>query len=62
MRLFDIGLAVAQGYTYHLVYPDRSSRDQRIVAFRNWILEEASLPFPPSVPDRGLLFHGRGVE
>jgi LysR family glycine cleavage system transcriptional activator len=69
VRLFDIGVTVAQGYTYHLVYPDRSSRDPRIVAFHNWILEAASLPAPPPVPDpgrprpdRGLLFHGRGVE
>jgi LysR family glycine cleavage system transcriptional activator len=40
VRLFDIGVKVAAPYAYHLVYPDSSSDDARIVAFRNWLIEE----------------------
>lgn len=40
MRLFDIGISVAQEYAYHLVYPESSSQDPRVLAFREWILNE----------------------
>lgn len=40
MRLFDIGVSMAQEYTYHLVYPENSSQDTRVLAFREWMLSE----------------------
>lgn len=46
VRLFDIGVSVgvAKGYAYHLVCPESSNRDPRVLAFREWILEEAGQP------------------
>ncbi|XQU70962.1 transcriptional regulator GcvA [Cupriavidus sp. H18C1] len=44
VRLFDIGVSVAQDYAYHLVYPESSSDDPRVMAFRAWILQEAGQP------------------
>ncbi|GFE84352.1 LysR family transcriptional regulator [Steroidobacter agaridevorans] len=44
VKLFDIGLSPAPGYAYHLVYPDSSGEDSRIVAFREWMLEEIARP------------------
>lgn len=41
VRLFDIGVSVAQPYAYHLVYPESSSEDPRVLAFREWMLKEA---------------------
>lgn len=38
VRLFDIGLPVADRYTYHLVYPAGSGQHPRILAFRTWLL------------------------
>jgi LysR family glycine cleavage system transcriptional activator len=40
VRLFEIGLTVAPEYAYHLVYPESSSDDPRILAFREWMLTE----------------------
>jgi LysR family glycine cleavage system transcriptional activator len=40
VRVFDIGISVAPEYAYHLVYPESSSDDPRILAFREWILSE----------------------
>ena len=40
-RLFDIAVPVAPDYAYHLVYPQRSREDPRILAFRSWLLEQA---------------------
>ena len=40
VRVFDIGISVAPEYAYHLVYPESSSEDPRILAFREWILTE----------------------
>jgi LysR family glycine cleavage system transcriptional activator len=40
VRVFDIGLTVAPEYAYHLVYPESSSDDPCILAFREWILTE----------------------
>ncbi|QCI68889.1 LysR family transcriptional regulator [Phreatobacter stygius] len=48
VRLFDIGLSVAQDYTYHLVYPERSSQDPRVLALREWLLAEAGRPIAAS--------------
>jgi LysR family glycine cleavage system transcriptional activator len=41
VKLFDIGVGVAQDYAYHLVYPESSSEDARVLAFREWMLGEA---------------------
>lgn len=40
VRLFDIGVRVEQDYAYYLVYPERSSHDPRVIAFREWMLSE----------------------
>lgn len=41
VRLFDIGVSVAEEYAYHLVYPESSSEDPGMQALRKWILSEA---------------------
>lgn len=46
VRLFDIGVSVAQEYAYHLVYPKSSSQDPRVLAFREWMLNETAQPSP----------------
>jgi len=40
VRLFDVGVRMAQPYAYYLVYPQESSEDARVVAFREWMLGE----------------------
>lgn len=40
VRLFDVGVTVAPEYAYHLVFPETSSHDPRILAFREWMLQE----------------------
>lgn len=42
VRLFDIGVSVAEEYAYHLVYPESSSEEPSVKALRDWILSEAS--------------------
>ncbi|RWC53276.1 transcriptional regulator GcvA [Mesorhizobium sp.] len=37
---FELGLRVAPEFAYFLVYPESTGDDPRIVAFREWILEE----------------------
>jgi LysR family glycine cleavage system transcriptional activator len=44
IRLFDIGVSVAQEYAYHLVYPESSGQDPRVLAFRAWMLNETGQP------------------
>lgn len=44
IRLFDIGVSVAPEYAYHLVYPESSGEDPRILAFRAWMLNEVGQP------------------
>lgn len=41
VRVLDIGISVAPEYAYHLVYPESSSDDPRILTFREWMLTEA---------------------
>ena len=41
VRPFDLGIKVAPEFAYHLAYPESASADPRIVAFRDWIVEEA---------------------
>lgn len=40
---FELSIKAAPDYAYHLVYPEKNSGDKRIVAFRDWMLEEARL-------------------
>ncbi|SEK91644.1 LysR family transcriptional regulator, glycine cleavage system transcriptional activator [Variovorax sp. YR750] len=40
VRLFDVGVRMAQPYAYYLVCPQESSEDARVVAFREWLLGE----------------------
>jgi LysR family glycine cleavage system transcriptional activator len=44
VRLFDIGVRVAPDYAYHLVYPEGSRKDPRVLAFRAWMLQQAGQP------------------
>lgn len=39
---FDLGIRMAQEFAYFLVYPESAAADPRIVAFREWILEEVA--------------------
>ena len=43
LRLFDVSIGMAPGYAYHLVYPENSGNDPRILAFRRWMSDELSL-------------------
>ncbi|MER8489473.1 transcriptional regulator GcvA [Mesorhizobium australicum] len=42
VRPFELSIRVAPEYAYFLVYPQAMADDPRIVAFREWILEEVS--------------------
>ncbi|XAH22840.1 LysR substrate-binding domain-containing protein [Xylophilus sp. GW821-FHT01B05] len=48
VRLFDVSVRVAPDYAYHLVYPQSSSQDPRILAFRAWMLQQAGQPTSPA--------------
>ncbi len=37
---FELGVRVAEDYAYNLVYPQPSTDDPRVKAFREWILGE----------------------
>ena len=39
---FELGLRVGPEFAYFLVYPESTADDPRIVAFREWILEEVA--------------------
>ncbi|AHG18446.1 transcriptional regulator [Chania multitudinisentens RB-25] len=43
IQLFDIGVSLGKDYAYHLVYPESSFEDWRIVAFRQWMLQQSRL-------------------
>lgn len=40
VKLFDIGVSVAEEYAYHLVYPTSSAEQSGLQAFREWMLSE----------------------
>ncbi|BAV48756.1 LysR family transcriptional regulator [Mesorhizobium sp. 113-1-2] len=42
VRPFELGIKVAPEFAYFLVYPETAKDDARIVAFREWLLEEAA--------------------
>ncbi|MGD9915672.1 MAG: transcriptional regulator GcvA [Rhizobiaceae bacterium] len=41
VRPFELGIRVAPEFAYFLVYPQAVAADPRIVAFRDWMLDEA---------------------
>jgi LysR family glycine cleavage system transcriptional activator len=41
VRLFDLGLHVANDVAYYLAYTPSRIRHPRVAAFRDWILNEA---------------------
>ncbi|RCV88464.1 LysR substrate-binding domain-containing protein [Billgrantia montanilacus] len=41
VTLFDIELAVMPAFAYYLVYPESGQFDPRLLAFRQWLLDEA---------------------
>lgn len=42
VRPFELGIKVAPDFAYFLVYPQAAKDDPRIVAFREWLVEEAA--------------------
>ncbi|TIP97259.1 MAG: LysR family transcriptional regulator [Mesorhizobium sp.] len=46
IRPFELGIRVPPDFAYHLVYPVASANDARIVAFRDWLLNEVHNPQP----------------
>ncbi|MER9578510.1 transcriptional regulator GcvA [Mesorhizobium sp. M0189] len=42
IRPFELGIKVAPEFAYFLVYPESAANDPRIVAFRDWLLEEVA--------------------
>ncbi len=42
VRPFDLSIKVSPEFAYFLVYPQQSALDQRILAFRDWMLKEAA--------------------
>ena len=41
VRPFGLGIRVSAEFAYFLVYPQSTADDPRIVAFREWLLDEA---------------------
>jgi LysR family glycine cleavage system transcriptional activator len=39
---FELGVRMAPEYAYFLIYPQAAADDPRIIAFRDWILDEAA--------------------
>lgn len=42
VQLFEFGIRVPPEFAYFLVYPEEAASDPRVVAFREWILDEAA--------------------
>ncbi|RWL80171.1 MAG: transcriptional regulator GcvA [Mesorhizobium sp.] len=42
VRPFELGIKVAPDFAYFLVYPEASKNDARIIAFREWLLNEVA--------------------
>ncbi|CDX52405.1 transcriptional regulator [Mesorhizobium sp. LCM 4577] len=42
VRPFELGIKVAPEFAYFLVYPEAVKDDARVVAFREWLIEEAA--------------------
>jgi LysR family glycine cleavage system transcriptional activator len=44
VRPFELGIKMSKEFAYHLVYPVESRNDAKIVAFRDWLLDEVHNP------------------
>lgn len=44
VRPFELGIKVAREFAYHLVYPVGSANDARVIAFKDWLLNEVHNP------------------
>jgi LysR family glycine cleavage system transcriptional activator len=42
VRPFELGIKVAPEFAYFLVYPEAAKDDARVIAFREWLLEEVA--------------------
>lgn len=42
VRPFELGIKVAPEFAYFLVYPEAVKGDERVVAFREWLIEQAA--------------------
>ncbi|OXJ17069.1 LysR substrate-binding domain-containing protein [Burkholderia sp. HI2500] len=42
VQLFDVNVDVAPGLAYHVVYPEHTQDDPRIVALRDWLADEVA--------------------
>ena len=42
VQLFDVSVDVAPGLAYHVVYPEHTQDDPRIVALRDWLADEVT--------------------
>ncbi|MBT4043264.1 MAG: transcriptional regulator GcvA [Rhodospirillaceae bacterium] len=47
VRLFD--MQRRSNHPFHIVYPDGKAKDERLIAFRDWLLEEAATASPRTV-------------
>lgn len=41
---FELGIKVSPDFAYHLVYPEEAVADAKVVAFRDWLLDEVHNP------------------
>ena len=55
VRPFELGIKVAPEFAYFLVYPVASANDARIMAFKDWILNEVHNPQPDPTRQTGKL-------
>lgn len=44
VRPFELSIKVSDEFAYHLVYPTEAQNDAKIVAFRDWLLDEVHNP------------------
>ena len=44
VRPFELSIKVPSEYAYFLAYPESAATDRRIIAFRDWMIEEATKP------------------
>ncbi len=42
VRPFELGIKVAPDFAYFLVYPQEAKDDARVIAFREWLLDEVA--------------------
>lgn len=52
VRLFDVRMSGTSGYGYFIVAPKTTAQLPKVVAFRDWLLEEAAAAGPAAAPPR----------